>query len=56
MCTASVGNYGTKYTQVVRQSTSATFDTFMEWKFMATFEEMNNSSLSLCVLNANTDH
>ena len=55
VCTASVGNYGTKYTQVVRQSTSATFDTFMEWKFMATFEEMNNSSLSLRVLNANTD-
>lgn len=55
VCTASVGNYGTKYTQVVRQSTSATFDTFLEWKFMATAEDVANASLSLRVLNANTD-
>ena len=55
VCTASVGNYGTKYTQVVRQSTAATFDTFLEWKFMATKEEIDNSALSLRVLNANTD-
>ena len=55
MCTASVGNYGTKYTQVVRQSTSGTFDTHLEWKFMATVEEINNASLQLRVLNANTD-
>ena len=55
VCTASVGNYGTKYTQVVRQSTSATFDTLFEWKLMATAEEVNNTSLQLRVLNANTD-
>lgn len=53
--TASVGSYGTKYTQVVRQATSATFDTFFEWKFTASFEEMQNASLLLNVLNANTD-
>ena len=55
VCTASVGNYGTKYTQVVRQSTACTFDTHLEWKFMATTEEVNNSALQLRVLNANTD-
>ena len=53
--TASVGKYGTKYTQVVRQSTSGTFDTFLEWKFMATFDEFKAASLTLTVLNANTD-
>ena len=53
--TASVGTYGTKYTQVVRQATGGTFDTLLEWKFMATFEEFKNTKLTLSVLNANTD-
>ena len=51
--TASVGSYGTKYTQVVRQATSGIFDTFLEWKFTATFEEFKNAKLTLSVLNAN---
>ena len=53
--TASVGRFGTKYTQVVRQSTACTFDCMLEWKFMMTFEEMQTATVQLNVLNANTD-
>ena len=51
----TVGTHGSKYTQVIRQSTSATFDSFLEWKFTMTFEEFSEAELHLQVLNANTD-
>ena len=53
--TASVGNQTTKYTQVVRRSTSCKFDTWLEWKMMMTYDEMKKAKVVLTVLNANTD-
>ena len=53
--TAQVAHFGTKYTQVVRQTTACTFDAVLSWKFVMTFEEMQTATLKLKVLNANTD-
>ena len=53
--TARVGSFGTKYTQVVRHSTSATFDAILDWKFMMTYDEMQNAKVQINVMNANTD-
>jgi len=53
--TASVGSFGTKYTQVQKQATSAIFDHKMDWKFMMAHEDFDKAKLKIRVCNANTD-
>ena len=52
--TVTVSGYSTKYTQVVRQTTEASFGAFFEWKTDLDFEEFHAAALQFRVLNANT--
>jgi hypothetical protein len=53
--TATVTRQGTKYTQVVRQTTSCAFDSFFEWRFLMTYDIFQDAKLQFRVLNANTE-
>lgn len=52
--TATVTGQATKYTRVVRDSVACQFDQHHEWFFTANFDDFNESTLQLRLLNART--